>query len=199
MIHVENEKKVLLYQDEFERLYKLFFDETPPKEQRNYYYDTDDRAFQRKNTTVRIREKNGQYLGTIKTHSEDDSDCSIEETFRIQNVPDSLECEGSHLSVRGELLTERFEIELKNRVCLILDRNRYLGKTDYELEVEYPLQRCEEAEMVMTLVEIILNRHGPLERSPSKSSRFFSRLDECTPTKKTKKHSKEGEKENGRL
>ncbi len=199
MTTVECEKKILLFENEFQLLYQLFFDGMPPREQRNYYYDTDDRAFQKKNTTIRIREKNGQYLGTVKTHSEDESDCSIEESFRIQNVPESLEYEGTLLTMRGDLLTERFETELKDRVFLVLDRNRYLGKTDYELELEYPPQRYEEAGIVMRLIETILNRHEPLERSASKSSRFFQRLDECCPPKKTKKQIKEGEKENGRI
>ena len=177
MTQTECEKKVLLSKDEYRRVYGLFFEGQTPEKQSNSYYDTEDRAFQKKNVTVRIREKNGRYLGTVKTHSTDDPDCSVEDFFFIHEIPMSFDYEDTSLVHQGDLVTERLETKLDDQTFLVLDRNTYLGETDYELELEYPKEKSERAEGIMVLLRRILKRERPFERSLSKSDRFFQQLD----------------------
>ncbi len=177
MLRTEYEKKILLSEKEYRLLSNLFFQGQVPQKQRNFYYDTPDRSFHRRNITVRVREKNGEFLGTIKTHMGSDSDASSEENFLTNEFPDWFEYEGLWLSFQGELVTERLKIDLGNQLVLALDCNHYLGKTDYELELEYLPNQYAEAEGILTFLQKILKKDPPYERSMSKSHRFFLQMD----------------------
>lgn len=180
MSHTEYEKKIMLSETEYQLLYNLFFEGQSPQKQSNFYFDTEDRSFHRRNITVRVREKNGQYLGTVKTHLGIDSECSSEEDFQTRNIPDRFEYEGLWLSLCGELVTERLKVDLENHLILALDCNQYLGKTDYELELEYLPSQYAEAEGILILLQKILKRDRPFECSLSKSHRFFLQKDRKT-------------------
>ena len=86
--------------------------------------------------TCRIRLKNGVYTGTIKKHIMN-SDASIESDIKVRNGIYDNGFIDMGLQLQGELVTERC-ILLKNSNCeVVLDKNTYLGYTDYELEIEY--------------------------------------------------------------
>jgi uncharacterized protein YjbK len=85
------------------------------------------------------------------------------------------------LQLQGELITERCYI-LRNSTCeLVLDRNNYLGYTDYELEVEYSKDNESDAISILNFFLDMLNytqadikkRLGNSDHISSKSQRFF--------------------------
>ena len=69
---------------------------------------------------------------------------------------------------------------------VFLDKNDYLGYTDYELEIEYSLDHENEALIVLHRIETILLNNNPsltlkefamrCQNTQSKSKRFFERM-----------------------
>ena len=180
----ELEKKLLLTEDEYSCLLNRFGEGKPVLKQINYYFDTDDLSMNRQNITCRIRLKDGKYQGTMKRHIPN-TDYSTETEMEVRNGIYDNAFTDMGLKFQGELITERC-ILLKDSVCeVVLDKNKYLGHTDYELEIEY-LPDCEreahsvlqtflnelmQCKSVLTLKEI--SEH--LQNVPSKSNRFFER------------------------
>lgn len=150
----------------------------------NYYFDTDDLSMNRQNITCRIRLKDGKYKATMKQHSLN-SDHSTETEVKIYDGLDSNVFTDMGLKLQGELITERCII-LKDSVCeAVLDKNEYLGHTDYELEIEYSLKHEKDAQAILQFFCNMLTRKKsflPHKKcyfdSPnisSKSKRFFKR------------------------
>lgn len=174
----EYEKKCPLSRSEYAFLMNLLCEDIRSSGvQVNYYYDTDEGFFRLRNTTVRIREKNGKYEGTVKKHMVG-SDCSIEEPFQAESTPESFLLNGIAVHLQGRMETERTTVYLNGQMFLTLDRNRYLGTTDYEMELEYPPDESAEANGVMLVLQTLLQKNGtePSSRPPEKSKRFFNRL-----------------------
>lgn len=185
----ELEKKLLLTKNEYDYLMEHFGYESPrpPKpriKQINYYFDTDDLFMNRKNITCRIRLKDGKYRATMKQHSQN-SDHSIETEMEIYNGITSNSFTNMGLKLQGKLETVRCII-LKDEICEVaLDKNEYLGHTDYELEIEYALDHEKEAQSIFRFFRDILTRRKyflvyeesvtEAPSAPSKSSRFFQK------------------------
>lgn len=186
---LEYEKKVLLTKEEYDVLAEKCRG-MPLATQINYYFDTDDSSMNRKGITCRIRAKNGKYKTTIKKHCTENPSCSIEvdlcETTEINTkVFDAL---GLHF--QGELITSRIYIH-KDAFCeMVLDRNTYLGHTDFEIEIEYR-KECEEralrllkdAAECLVATKLVVSTEEFLIRinnAKSKSKRFFER-GKCNP------------------
>ena len=70
--HIENEYKVLLNQEQFDVLIELLRPE-PAFCQTNRYFDTAERYLQKHGGALRIREKNGQFLFTLKVRKNADT------------------------------------------------------------------------------------------------------------------------------
>ena len=186
----ELEKKLLLTEDEYDYLMeRLGQDEPlllkPITTQINYYFDTDDFSMNRQNTTCRIRLKNGRYKATMKKHSSGD-DKSTETEMTIHNGLESNAFTDMGLKLQGELITRRCVV-FKDAACeAVLDKNEYLGQTDYELEVEYTAKHEKDALAILKIFQDMLVRRKcflaykeSLEKTadiPSKSSRFFERM-----------------------
>lgn len=181
----ERELKILLKEKEYDVLAKLCED-IPSETLKNYYYDTDDFFMNRRGITCRIREKNGRFKTTVKNHYADSLNCSIEEDLCMGTELNSNVFEAFGLHLRGELVTSRI-IAHKDDLCeVVIDRNMYLGHTDYEIEAEYS-DRNEDIALkylkiialylyeknVISSVETFLARIG---QSQSKSARFFEKL-----------------------
>ena len=179
----ELEKKRMLTRQEYNCLRCISCQNVPGVFQTNYYFDTDDFAMNKRGVTCRIRFKNGVYKATIKTHGIQEAGCSIEEdlsekTYFDQNAFSSL---GIHL--QGDLVTER-TVMFKDNTCeMVLDRNMYLGTTDYELEIEY-LEGCEDKanRLMNEAVEMLISHEFIMNKDElqslqckSKSERFFER------------------------
>lgn len=170
----EFEKKMLLSEQEYNCFLEIFKElMSEPFEQTNYYYDTRLGTMRKQNTTVRIRKKNGCHFGTVKRH-DPFNDCSTEEHFLVDNLPRMLMIGGERLFLEGWLTTKRVVVKISPDMTLMLDKNTYMGATDYELELEYGEGIKREAEGVMILLLRMINKTMPYERSMSKSDRFFS-------------------------
>ena len=181
---LEYEMKVLLNRDEYEVIAKRCNDNCV-ENQINYYFDTDDLYMNKNGVTCRIRAKNGKYKMTIKNHCVQEENCSVEEDVYEGDVLDSRIFDALGLKFMGELVTSRMILH-KDKVCeMVIDKNYYLGHTDYEIEIEYSKEAeqkalgylksiavCLTESKIVPSVEMFLDRIG---KGDSKSNRFFER------------------------
>lgn len=180
---IEREVKVLLTEEEYFTLVMAMCKYATPLFQTNYYFDTDDLSMNQKGVTCRIRLKDGVYKATVKSHNTDNPDLSTEYDLSESRVfnPNIFNVLGLHCY--GELDTQRY-ILYKNDYCeMVLDHNTYLGKTDFEIEIEY-LEGCKDkayacldniAELLLSY-RCISNKDEFISRAQkgkSKSERFF--------------------------
>ena len=192
----ELEKKLLLTEDEYDYLMEHLGYESPLIQkpiitQINYYFDTDDFSMNRQNTTCRIRLKDGKYKATMKKHTSGGNQ-STETEMEIYNGLESNAFTDMGLKLQGELVTKRCVV-LKDTNCeAVLDKNEYLGHTDYELEIEYAPEHENDAQAILKILKDMLTRRKcflaykeSLKEAhdvPSKSSRFFERISSTKPT-----------------
>lgn len=185
----ELEKKLLLSKDEYDYLMEHFgYDDPliqkPIVTQINYYFDTDDFSMNQQGTTCRIRLKDGKYKAIMKKHFAN-TDQSTETEMDIYTGLDNNAFTNMGLKLQGELVTERCII-LKNEIFEVaLDKNEYLGYTDYELEIEYLPHYKENAQALLSSLHTMLirkksflpYRRGDMQMPhvPNKSNRFFER------------------------
>lgn len=143
--------------------------------QLNYYYDTPSFSFRGRGITIRVRQHGAGLKGTVKTHGVDgDLRHSREQEFAVRTLPGSIVQGTETALLQGVLITERTEIPLRKHFTLMLDRSSYLGRVDYELELEFPRgSRKQAAQFIEELLRAI--RGGPC---CSKSERFFQALEE---------------------
>lgn len=143
----------------------------------NYYFDTAELYFHAQDITVRIRQSGNTLKGTVKRHvfngihSE-----SSEYDFSAERLPGTLCFQGKTLSLFGQMHTQRKVYSLAEGITLYIDKNMYLGKTDYEMELEYESASGPEAERLQRSVdEWLKGCSGRLreEKVRSKSARFF--------------------------
>ena len=186
----EFEKKLLLTEDEYDYLmehlgYESPLIQKPITTQINYYFDTDDFSMNRQNTTCRIRLKDGKYKATMKKHSSG-ADRSTETEMEIHSGLESNAFTDMGLKLQGELITKRCVV-FKDANCeAVLDKNEYLGHTDYELEIEYTPEHEKDAQAILKIFRDMLTRHKcffaykesikELPGVPSKSNRFLERM-----------------------
>ena len=135
----EVELKMLLTEEEFYRLLKHFEPANFIK-QTNHYFSASNNS---KHQSIRIREKEGKYLFTLK----EKNDGYVQEYEKYTNSL-QLESDNDILDILkqrnllppyntiGELTTERFMYILPNQAELCFDINHYYGITDYEIEYE---------------------------------------------------------------
>ena len=182
---IELEKKMLLSKHEYACLFECSGHLKSIIKQVNYYYDTDDLAMNHQNITCRIRLTNGKYQGTMKKHTVN-SDRSEEIDVEVRNGVFDNEFIDMGLKLKGELVTERCIIFKDSSCEVALDKNDYLGYTDYELEIEYlPNFEKNVPSAIQSVVHVL--PCGKLSISPgdvisrckntkSKCQRFFERM-----------------------
>ena len=178
MTEKEHELKMMLTKDEHHFLLR-FFDKLMVESglQTNYYYDTRDEVMRKRNTTVRVRQKNNKLIGTVKRHLDTDH-CSMEEHFQVDTLPRVIMWDGMPLWLKGSLQTERKVFQICDGIVLMLDLNQYLGTVDYELEIEYSESLRKQAEGILMLIGSMVGKSIHLD-TVSKSERFFQRLNSC--------------------
>lgn len=179
----ECEKKLLLSEKAYNALMEQFSSSRKPiVTQVNYYFDTDDFAMSRQDTTCRIRLKDDQYQATMKRHAAG-TDQSTETEMEIYAGLDHNAFTDMGLKLWGALTTHRCVLLKNPHLEVVLDRNEYLGYTDYELEIEYLPEYEKEARAVLKEVEKALQRKrspiyniGIFSAGLNKSKRFFKRM-----------------------
>ncbi len=183
---IEMEKKILLEEREYRFLLDTLYPGLHPVRQVNHYYDTANFAMNEKRITCRVREKGDTLCATVKYHANGNlPEESMEYSFSIGAIPSVLVYREQDLLLYGSLETERRQI-IDNGLRICIDQNRYLGTTDYELEIEYEEGRENSVARVLRRIADALVREG-LIRDPesflyrlpaTKSERFFARFRE---------------------
>lgn len=173
----EFEKKILVSKTTYSLISTCFGDRSNRILQINYYYDTEEGYFRSNRTTCRIRQKDQELLGTLKRHGVgENTDCSMEERFAVQALPYGFEVDNRRVLLQGVLITDRQEVKVCDGVCLVLDKNTYLGETDYEIEVEYTKDKAQIAEGMMVMLENLIGITRSDSTSQSKADRFFHKM-----------------------
>lgn len=183
---IENELKMLLTAAEYNILMEAYASGGTTERHINYYYDTPSLEGNAAGITYRIREKNGIFTATEKTHGVGAKTRSIEKSEAVRSR-DDISCFGrSDLMYQGYFETERCTVQTAEQVKLCIDKNRYCHFTDYELELEYTEEAAEAAEAAFRRIVEILHAHGKpitltalllrVDMTTSKSQRFFARL-----------------------
>ena len=180
---IEREIKIMLSEEEYATLARVMCRHRTVNTQTNYYFDTDDLSMNKKGITCRIRYKNGFYKATVKKHNADGAECSIENDICEKTEFDPTVFNTLGLRFQGELVTERLKICDDVFCNAVLDRNTYLGKTDFELEIEYSEACKKKAYSYLDGIADLLFRYEHLQdkkelisrisHAKSKSQRFF--------------------------
>ena len=138
MIEQEIEKKALLTEAQYEILLnKVTGHPIKKTNQINYYYDTENYAMLSNNETLRVRQIEN-HLELHFKHDKKTYNCvrvSKELCEELQCLPEMISINGLFANYTGFLLTERTIIKL-NMFTIFLDKNYYMGKVDYEIEIE---------------------------------------------------------------
>ncbi|MBO4326220.1 MAG: CYTH domain-containing protein [Clostridia bacterium] len=103
----------------------------------NYYYDTPDRALHKDGITLRVRQCGAEVQGQIKRHDKGLSTDSRESYFEVGELPSVIRFEGRKAKLLGSLVTKRTVFE-HDGMEIDIDHVFYLGKSDHELEIEFP-------------------------------------------------------------
>ncbi len=148
---IEIEAKSLISEEDYKKLVRRFAT-YPSYTQTNYYIDSDDLVLAKEGIALRVREKGGMYELTLKTPLSEgllEKNCTISRekflSFRDNRVfprgdtsrfLEMLGIDIASLHILTALTTDRIDVEWKEGI-LSIDRNTYLGETDYEVEFEY--------------------------------------------------------------
>ncbi len=143
--HIEKEYKMLLTKEQYEKLFLSLKMEAPVR-QINYYYDTQQGQLRSQGGAMRIREREGRYLFTLKLRKSTDAVFEFEKevggcdltTFMDHEIQSLLKENGvtQPLHQIGMLTTWRSMMAYEHaEVCL--DHNIYRNREDYEIEYEY--------------------------------------------------------------
>lgn len=183
---IETEYKFLLPESEFrEALNKAvsgFIGEADSYSevlQVNYYYDTPDFRCSAEGITVRVRLKEYGMKGYIKRHDKGVSGRSVEEYFTVDELPGTVYFEGKELKLLGNLTTLR-KMYVFPGVELCFDTSYYLGKVDYEVEIEY-------TEDGVKLADELVGKFGFCSgiKGKGKMSRFLTQYSKYDKIEKT--------------
>lgn len=177
--HDEYEYKMILTEEEYETVRQWaeanYFTVMRSFVQLNYYYDTPSFFFRERGTTLRVRQSGASLKGTVKTHAEGGAACrSKEKAFPAARLPLQIAYKNEIANLQGVLVTERIEIPLRKKLFLMLDRSSYLGRIDYELELEFPRGGRNMAEQFAEELSRTIREKPRV----SKSERFFRALGE---------------------
>ena len=178
----EKEYKFLINKEMFDRIGEKFFWNNVFSQINFYYVDKNKKVIQ-DDITIRIRGKAEGLKLQIKVHesAKGADHFSQEYEKEIKTIPyqiksTSLQGMGEYtfpdVTLVGYLITERRICNQYNGIEICLDRNIYLNKEDYELEIEY--NTCTIPE---NLFEVIRELNLDLEKtSKGKFGRFIDEL-----------------------
>ena len=178
--NLEIEYKVLLTKEQFEKLVSQY-DDVKFIRQVNTYYDTKDLQIRKNYGSMRIREKEGQFIFTLKKHTEDGllefeklvptndisafNDSEIKQSFQDMKIDEPI--------VKLTSLTTDRAVIFNGFAEICLDHNYYNGKEDYEIEYEYKKDH-DGKKMFQDILDIINIQYD--HNCVSKSKRALSAL-----------------------
>ncbi len=182
---IEIEFKNLLTKEEFSRLISHFsIKEDTFITQKNHYFDTPQFDLKEKKSALRIREKNDEFIFTLKTPLEknlletnqlltrQESDKLLKEQLlpegEVKNSLLKLGVSINFLQHFGTLTTSRAEVDYKDGL-LVFDVSSYLNKVDYELEYEVKNRNTGEEIFLDLLKELKI----PVRNTDNKVKRFY--------------------------
>lgn len=174
--HLEKEYKTLLTKEQFDTLYD-FLKPADPIKQVNYYFDTVHHQIRNNRGALRIREKQGVYLFTLKIRKNDDTlyefekplsgndlqalqDAEVQSLLKKHGICEQLQLIGTLTTWRAMCITDYAEI------CL--DKNLYNNTIDYEIEYEYT-QEHDGLSQFQSILDIVQIRY--LKNCSSKIAR----------------------------
>ncbi|WP_067842068.1 CYTH domain-containing protein [Amphibacillus sediminis] len=186
---IEIECKNLLTEIEYQRLLDYFeLTNLEPTLQINHYFETPDFALKQKGSALRIRAKQNHYTLTLKQPFQDGlletHDSLLENQVRLwlNNKPiftphvgiqlEKIGIKLNQLKYGGALETARIEVYYHESL-VVLDKSRYNGTVDYELEVESDQRSKAESTMDHLIERLALTR----KETPNKIERFYRTLD----------------------
>lgn len=148
---IEIEFKTIIQEKDFTSLQQSMPFSSQPVKQINYYFETNQQDFKRNQSALRIREKNGAYILTLKEpHKEGILETHDELTKEecaawLNNAPivkphthqqlAALGIQEKDISYFGFLKTERYTYATAD-LLYVLDKSEYNQQLDYELELE---------------------------------------------------------------
>lgn len=147
---IENEFKIMLNKEQYEKLLDLYDFKTIV--QTNHYYDTSDMQMSERHITVRVRELDGKFFLQMKLPTNVNFS-RVELSHELEKLPETLsgeelmslsgvECPA--VKRLGTLTTTRSVWEFDGGE-LDLDSSEYFGKVDYELEIEFTNEQAARA------------------------------------------------------
>ena len=170
---IEKEYKTMLNYEKYIRLLEVFHFEEALVQVNLYYISKQD-----DNNTVRVRCKSGRIFLQVKI------DCSIEKGIHINReyekeieiIPYIITKEELNNLCGVDFFEDRYLLDIlvterRNYICedniISLDRNSYLGITDYELEIEYKNKIVEKIKKKLEQEKIYneKNTRGKFKRS----------------------------------
>lgn len=140
---IENEFKIMLTKEQYEKLLTLYkWDKVI--DQTNHYYDNDDLALSALHITVRVREINGKFflqekLPGAAEYSRVELEKPLEflpDVMGVSDLPGAPSQSISGIKRLGQLKTTR-NVHRFEGGEIDLDKSEYFGKTDYEIEIEF--------------------------------------------------------------
>lgn len=184
---IEIEFKTLLEKDDFYKLLRELPFPDEPVTQTNHYFDTKDMTLKQHTSALRIREKDDTYTltlkqpqphGVLETH---DNLAFSEYQAWIQGNPiakphnasllTDMGIQTADLIHYGSLETRRHAF-FQGGMEIVLDESHYLGKHDFELELE-----AETYESGLAAFENLLEQYNIVKQKPiTKIKRFFDAL-----------------------
>lgn len=178
----ETEYKFLVDKKKFYEILELvksFYPESQAKEkvQINYYYDTDDEYLLSRHTTLRIRQTEDDLKLELKESqllTGDDFSTCTETSRKIDSLKSDITLESGKFAwipftLQGNLVTRRYSIKPCESLSIDFDVNYYLGKCDYEIEMEFTESGKKGTKLLVEKLELLEYKN----KTGGKARRFF--------------------------
>ncbi len=173
-IRFDYEKRLLLSEEEYRAVLRALKTCLTEKEI-SCYYDTAALDLNKKGVTCKTTKKVNRKVATVRCYDNRNKDKSIKRSLALTEDKNIFEREG--LLCFGSMKTERNVICISDHCTASLDKNIYLGTTDYDLIIEYREGYEPEAERIIKSIKKIIGRADIIfaDSSASKGKRFFEK------------------------
>lgn len=185
--NIEIEFKNLLTEKEYHLLLQSLPFPKKAKKLVNHYFETESFSLKQKRCALRLREKDGIFIATLKTpHTEgvlevndrvtpEEAEHWLNHSVQFKpNIRKKMNQFGileSNLQYYGSLMTYRREI-IYEKITLVLDESYYMDKKDYEIELETTNYSYGKK----VFKDILKNYTIEKKETPPKIKRFFDAL-----------------------